>query len=178
MADKGGFIFESKPGVYEKVVEFDFVFLYPNIMLKKNISSETINCDCCKNEVDNKVPGLEHLYYNCKNKIGIVPLSLKTVLDRRVEYKKRKNNYCCSSYLAAKNNNNNELKNCYDNRQAALKWILVTSFGYLGFSNSKFGRIDTHIAVCAFARDILLKALKVVESNGFEVMHGIVILSG
>ena len=34
-ADKGGFIFESKPGAYEKVAEFDFVSLYPNIMLKK-----------------------------------------------------------------------------------------------------------------------------------------------
>jgi len=26
-ADKGGFIFESKPGAYEKVAEFDFVSL-------------------------------------------------------------------------------------------------------------------------------------------------------
>jgi DNA polymerase elongation subunit (family B) len=35
IADKGGFIFESKPGVYEQVAEFDFVSLYPNIMMKK-----------------------------------------------------------------------------------------------------------------------------------------------
>ena len=94
-ADKGGFIFESKPGVYEKVAEFDFVSLYPNIMLKKNISSETINCDCCIYDSDNKVPELEHLYYICKKKIGIVPLSLKIVLDRSLEYKKRKNNSIC-----------------------------------------------------------------------------------
>ena len=72
------------------------------------------------------------------------------------------------------NNNNDELLNCYDNRQTALKWILVTSFGYLGFSNSKFGRIDAHIAVCAFARDIMLKTSKTVENSGFEIIHGIV----
>ena len=94
-ADKGGFVFESKPGAYDKVAEYDFVSLYPNIMFKKNISSETINCDCCKYESDNKVPELEHLYYTCKKKIGIVPLSLKIVLDRRLEYKKRKNNSIC-----------------------------------------------------------------------------------
>jgi DNA polymerase, archaea type len=165
-ADKGGFVFESKPGAYNKVAEFDFISLYPNIMLRKNVSSDTINCACCRSETDNKVPELEHLYHLCKKKMGIVPLSLKTVLDRRLEYKKRKNLCICK--------NDEYLKNCYDNRQTALKWILVTSFGYLGFSNSKFGRIDAHITVCAFARDILMKTSKIAEKHGFDVIHGIV----
>lgn len=165
-ADKGGFVFESKPGAYNKVAEFDFISLYPNIMLRKNVSSDTINCTCCKSETNNKVPELEHLYHLCKKRIGIVPLSLKTVLDRQLEYKKRKN-LCISK-------SDEYLKNCYDNRQTALKWILVTSFGYLGFSNSKFGRIDAHITVCAFARDILMKTSKIVEKHGFDVIHGIV----
>jgi DNA polymerase-2 len=166
-ADKGGSIFESKPGVYDNVAEFDFVSLYPSIMLKKNVSSDTINCDCCKSESENQVPELKHLYHVCKRRTGIVPLSLKTVLDRRLGYKHRKNN---------NNNNNNQMKlrARYDNRQTALKWILVTSFGYLGFSNSKFGRIDAHIAVCAFARDLLLTTSKIAERHGFEIIHGIV----
>jgi DNA polymerase, archaea type len=168
-ADRGGFVFESKPGAYDKVAEYDFVSLYPNIMLKKNVSSDTINCDCCKSKLDNKVPGLQHLYHLCNKRMGIVPLSLKTVLSRRLEYKKRKNDNRIFS-----SDNNEQLKNRYDNRQTALKWILVTSFGYLGFSNSKFGRIDAHIAVCAFARDILLKTSKIAEEHGFEVIHGIV----
>ncbi|HEU5120346.1 MAG TPA: DNA polymerase domain-containing protein, partial [Candidatus Nitrosocosmicus sp.] len=68
-ADKGGSIFESKPGVYDNVAEFDFVSLYPNIMLKKNVSSDTINCDCCKQESEleseskDQVPELKHLYH-------------------------------------------------------------------------------------------------------------------
>ncbi len=150
------------------MAELDFVSLYPNIMLKKNVSSDTINCDCCKSKHDNKVPGLEHLYHLCNKRMGIVPLSLKTVLSRRLEYKKRKNNFTNPQ------DKNEQLKNRYDNRQTALKWILVTSFGYLGFSNSKFGRIDAHIAVCAFARDILLRTSKIAEEHGFEVIHGIV----
>jgi DNA polymerase-2 len=167
--DKGGTVFESKPGAYDKVAEFDFVSLYPNIMLKKNVSSDTINCECCAKEFDNTVPDLEHLYHLCKKRIGIVPLSLKIVLERRLEYKRRKNN--CRDLSIE---NKEELRNCYDNRQTALKWILVTSFGYLGFSNSKFGRIDAHIAVCAFARDLLMKVSKIAENHGFEVIHGIV----
>lgn len=177
-ADKGGTVFESKPGAYDKVAEFDFVSLYPNIMLTKNVSSDTINCDCCENRLDNKVPGLEHLYHLCKKRLGIVPLSLKIVLERRIEYKRRIKDLSASSADNNDNNNNNhdneELRICYKNRQTALKWILVTSFGYLGFSNSKFGRIDAHIAVCAFARDILLKTSKIAEKHRFEIIHGIV----
>jgi DNA polymerase-2 len=139
-------------------------------MLKKNVSSDTINCDCCKSKPDNRVPGLEHLYHLCKERMGIVPLSLKTILTRRLEYKNRKKN----SGLACSPGKKEQMINSYDNRQTALKWILVTSFGYLGFSNSKFGRIDAHIAVCAFARDILLKTSKIAEKHGFEVIHGIV----
>ena len=55
-----------------------------------------------------------------------------------------------------------------------LKWVLVTSFGYLGFNNAKFGRIDAHIAVCAFDRQVLLQAAKIAERLGFRVLHGIV----
>jgi len=43
-------ILKSKPGAYDKATEFDFVSLYPNIMLEKNISSDTISSDCCELE--------------------------------------------------------------------------------------------------------------------------------
>ena len=66
------------------------------------------------------------------------------------------------------------LKEIYDNRQVALKWILVTCFGYLGYRNSKFGTIDGHIGVCAFGRAAFLRAARISERRGFEVLHGIV----
>jgi len=62
----------------------------------------------------------------------------------------------------------------YDQRQAALKWILVCSFGYLGFKNARFGKIDAHIATCAYSREILRKAVTFAESKGFKLVHGIV----
>jgi len=67
-----------------------------------------------------------------------------------------------------------KIKEIYDNRQSALKWILVTSFGYLGYKNARFGKVDAHIAVCAFARDALLKTAHISEKHGFEIIHGIV----
>ena len=47
-------------------------------------------------------------------------------------------------------------------------------FGYLGFNNAKFGRIDAHIAVCAWDREVLVGAARVAERRGFQVVHGIV----
>ncbi|PWU79791.1 MAG: hypothetical protein DLM72_15670 [Candidatus Nitrosopolaris wilkensis] len=162
VADRGGFIFEPEIGVHEQVAEFDFVSLYPNIMLKKNLSAETLLCDCCCQDSRMRVPELD--YHICEKKIGIIPTSLKIVLDKREKYKELKNNAA----------SNPKLKAIYDARQSSLKWILVTSFGYLGFNNAKFGRIDAHIAVCAFDRQILLQTVKIAEKYGFTVLHGIV----
>jgi DNA polymerase I len=47
-------------------------------------------------------------------------------------------------------------------------------FGYLSYRNAKFGKIDSHIAVCALARKTLLEAMHVSEYNGFNAVHGIV----
>jgi DNA polymerase-2 len=44
----------------------------------------------------------------------------------------------------------------------------------LGFKNARFGRIDAHIATCAFSRQILRKAVALAESRGFKLVHGIV----
>jgi DNA polymerase-2 len=44
----------------------------------------------------------------------------------------------------------------------------------LGFKNARFGRIDAHIATCAFSRQILMEAVAIAESRGFKLVHGIV----
>ena len=61
----------------------------------------------------------------------------------------------------------------YKQRQKALKWILVTCFGYLGYKNSRFGKIEAHEAVTAYGRDKLLTAKETFEAAGFTVLHGL-----
>src|SRR5919199_1682889 len=161
VADRGGFIFEPEIGTHEQVAEFDFVSLYPSIMLKKNISAETVHCNCCWHS---KLTVPELNYNICQKRVGIVPTSLKIVLEKRSLYKQLLKSE--KIYL--------KLKRICDSRQNSLKWILVTSFGYLGFNNAKFGRIDAHIAVCAFDRQTLLHAVKIAERCGYRILHGIV----
>jgi DNA polymerase, archaea type len=160
IADRGGFIFEPRIGVFERVAELDFASLYPSIMYQKNVSAETVRCKCCP-ESKNRVPELD--YNICEKRQGVVPKALEIVLKKRARYKELKKNATDAS-----------LRAIYDSRQTALKWINVTSFGYLGFNNAKFGRIDAHIAVCAFDRQLLLQATRIAEKHGFRVLHGIV----
>jgi DNA polymerase elongation subunit (family B) len=61
----------------------------------------------------------------------------------------------------------------YQERQNALKWMLVTCFGYLGYKNARFGRIEAHEAVTAYGRDKLLTAKEICEAAGFQVLHGL-----
>src|SRR2546428_968946 len=160
VADRGGFIYQPEIGIHDHVGELDFASLYPTIMTQKNLSGETVNCSCCRDSV-NRVPELG--FNICERSAGIVPLSLKILLDKRARYK-----------AAKKAAVDEELKTRYDQRQAALKWILVCSFGYLGFKNARFGKIDAHIATCAFSRKILREATALAEARDFALVHGIV----
>ncbi|RLG04479.1 MAG: hypothetical protein DRN61_02995 [Thaumarchaeota archaeon] len=159
-ADRGGLILDARPGVYWNVGELDFKSLYPMLMLKYNISGETVNCECCKQD-GFEIPELD--YHVCKKWKGIVPRAIEFPLKKRLRYKQ-----------LYKEADDPKLRRLYKQRSDALKWILVTAFGYLGFRKAKFGSREAHLAVCALARDILLKAVKIAEELGFKVIHGIV----
>jgi len=160
IADRGGFYYEPVVGLHESVGELDFTSLYPMIMLTKNLSGETVRCKCCPDS-KKRVPELG--YNICEKRTGIVPRSLKLLLEKRQRYKELK-----------QTTDDPQLRQVYEMRQAALKWILVCAFGYLGFKNARFGRIDAHIATCAFARQILKETVHLAESRGFRLIHGIV----
>ncbi|MBL8024452.1 MAG: hypothetical protein JNK54_09270 [Elusimicrobia bacterium] len=154
VADKGGLVYEPDIGWFENVAEYDFVSMYPTLMVKHNISPETVNCDCCREVLP--VPEIGH--HLCRRRQGIVPEVLAPILKKRVEYKRR---YKAGDPQAA----------AFKARADAHKWSLVTSFGYLGFKNARFGKIEAHESVTAWGRETLLRAKDFVESRGFHVLH-------
>jgi DNA polymerase-2 len=160
LADRGGLIFQPEMGYHEQVAELDFVSMYPTIMVRHNVSPETVNCRCCRNEA---VPELR--YTICERREGIVPATLRTVVHKRGLYKKEKKRLKALG---------DERWKLYDRRQNALKWMLVTCFGYLGYKNARFGRIEAHESVNAFSRDAILQAKEIAEGHGFHFLHAIV----
>jgi len=110
IADRGGFIYEPRVGIHDHVLEVDFTSLYPNIMVRFNISPETVDCACCP-EPSRRVPVLG--YRICDKQLGLIPRVLKPVVERRTKLKRM---------IRA---GVGDTKVCKE-RVDILKWLLVT----------------------------------------------------
>ncbi|ODR83381.1 DNA polymerase I [Haladaptatus sp. W1] len=157
-ADRGGFTFAPDVGLHEDVHELDFSSLYPNIIVTRNVSPEKIRCECHADRAD--VPDLG---YSICNERGYLPDVLEPLIEDRDAIKAEINA-----------TDDAERRAELEGQSNAIKWILVSCFGYQGFSNAKFGRIECHEAINAFAREILLESKAMLEAHGWRVVHGIV----
>jgi DNA polymerase-2 len=115
--------------------------MYPAIMVKHNISPETVGQE--------KAPE------------GLIPKTLRLLLEKRLMLKN------ILSDLDPRDCRVDILKS----RASALKWLLVVCFGYLGYKNARFGKIESHEAVTAMSRELMLQAKEVAEDMGFTVLH-------
>ena len=67
-----------------------------------------------------------------------------------------------------------ERRHAAKQRRSALKWLLVCCFGYTGYKNARFGKIEAHEAINALAREKLLVAKETAEARGYRVLHALV----
>jgi DNA polymerase I len=86
---------------------------------------------------------------------GFLPIALEPLLEMRIATKQRKKTDPAVAGI-----------------DAILKWMLVTCFGYTGYKNAKFGRIEVHEAITARSREILLQTKAIADAMGFTVLHG------
>jgi len=145
-SDRGGMVYQPKVGLHMDVAQVDFVSMYPAVIIKGNISPE--------------VP-LPDLLEPAREELGVVPLTLKPLYEKRVSIKKKIRQYPPDHPMVA----------ILKERANALKWLLVVCFGFLGYKNARYGRIEAHEAVTKGGREVLLRAKEVAESEGFEVLH-------
>ncbi|SDK00571.1 type B DNA-directed DNA polymerase [Natronorubrum texcoconense] len=170
-ADRGGFTFEPKVGFHEDVHEIDFASLYPRIICEHGISPETV--DCAHDAGDfvhdsHRVPELgyevcEHVPEATDGDAAFLPTVLEPLLSDRGDIKARLADDPAepeASRLRAES--------------GAIKWVLVSCFGYQGYRNAKYGRIECHEAINAYARDVALTAKRRLEDAGWRIVHGIV----
>jgi DNA polymerase-2 len=145
-SDMGGLVYQPLPGLHFDVGSIDFVSMYPSIMVRGNISPETRSHDPAVKTPDQP---------------GLIPQTLRPLLEKRIELKKRL--ALMPAWHPARADNLA--------RASAPKWLLVTCFGYLGYQNARFGRIEAHEAVTAGGREALLRAKEIAEEQGFTVLH-------
>ncbi|MGI0152039.1 MAG: DNA polymerase domain-containing protein, partial [Thermoplasmata archaeon] len=161
LADRGGTILRPPVGVFDHLDEFDFASLFPQIMVRHNLSAETLDCRCCPHSPQ---VAPEIGYRSCTRRVGLLPRTLLPLLARRTALKAAMRR---EGLPAAERR---RLKG----RVKMLKWILVTAFGYQGYRNARFGRIEVHEAINAYARALFGDLVRDAETAGYRVLHGIV----
>jgi DNA polymerase elongation subunit (family B) len=167
---EGGLVLDPKKGYYkdEKLVYvFDVRSLYPTMIIIYNISFDTVNCSCCKNDPGARVPKEimnlindkgekeqhrgQKEYWICKRYRGMIPKLLEQYRNERFRQKELGNNAM----------------------QLGLK-ILIN--GCYGLFNSKFFEFaDYRVAelTTAFGRRTLDYMKYIAEKvYGFNVIYG------
>jgi len=146
-ADMGGMVYQPTVGLHRDVGGIDFVSMYPGIMVRFNISPE--------------VPRAGTDLEPAPGEPGIVPMTLAPLLNKRLALK--------SALLTL--HRWDCRRPSYQALASAEKWLLVTCFGYLGYKNARFGRIEAHEAVTAYGREALLRAKEAAEDLDYEILH-------
>src|SRR5918996_4413170 len=149
---QGGLVIEPKRGLYRDLKVVDVVSLYPSVAILYNISFDTVNCACCINREDAKVPidVIDKGYWICKKREGAFPKKLREFKEERVRQKQL----------------GNEVK------QLGLK-ILING-GYGLFGNPAFKHADIRVAelITAYGRHTLRMMEDIASNLGFTVVAG------
>jgi DNA polymerase elongation subunit (family B) len=160
---KGAIVLDPERGLHSDVYLFDVTSLYPTMITKYNLSPETVNCSCCKNNPKarelftpdiskdcNYIPAKEECYWICQRRKGLFAKRLQELTEERIKYK--------SSGLKVESQ--------------AIKAIINSGYGVFGHPYFKY--YDPRVAelVTAFGRDTLTKMQEVAKELGFVVLYG------
>ncbi|MHA2393872.1 MAG: DNA polymerase domain-containing protein [Promethearchaeota archaeon] len=144
-SDRGGMVFSPKPGLHENVAALDFESMFPNIIIRKNVSYETVT----EEGIDHSIPGFMGGF-------------TEPIVKRRLRLKHLRNTFHRES---------NEWWWCQQ-RQSSLKMSLVVTYGYSGCYANRFANVRVFQEINRQARTAMVQALKTAQDNGYEVIYG------
>jgi DNA polymerase elongation subunit (family B) len=143
--DRGGMVFSPQVGLHENVACIDFESMFPNIIVRKNVSYETVGPDGVSTE-----------------KPGFMGLFTQRFLERRLRFKHLRAHYPIDS---------REWMWCQQ-RQSSLKLMLVVVYGYSGCYANRFANVRVFQEINRQARIGMVQALNICLNRGFEVIYG------
>ena len=147
-ASPGGFVMDSRPGLYESVLVFDYKSLYPSIIRTFLIDPLGLVEGLRDPSDEASVPGFRGARFSRTR--HCLPAIIERVANGR-EVAKREKNAPLSQ---------------------ALKIIMNAFYGVLGSSGCRF--FDTRLASSITLRghEIMLKTRALIEAQGFSVIYG------
>jgi DNA polymerase elongation subunit (family B) len=148
--DKAGMIVSPEVGLHENVAVLDFNDEYANLVMRHDISYETLtnNHDTHRSSNDNQM--------------GLLPEIMNEIVTRRIHFKKQ---------LKEKLEPNSLFYNHCEIRLEVLKQILVCLYGTSGSIWNRYSNVRVFEEINKLSRQILLKTKDIVQNAGFELIY-------
>ena len=140
--DHGGLIFAPDVGLHENVASLDFESMFPNLIVRRNISYENVR--------------------GRRSREGFIVGFTRETLERRLHFK----------HLRKKLPRDSQEWRWCEGRQLALKEILFCTYGYSGCWANRFGNVDTFMEINRAARDHLVESMNVARESGYRTIYG------
>ncbi|WP_424000014.1 DNA-directed DNA polymerase [Haloarcula salina] len=156
---EGGAVFDPITGVRENVTVLDLKSLYPMCMVTTNASPETkVDPDTYDGDTY-RAPNGTHFR---KEPDGVIREMVDELLTEREEKKAQRNSF---------DPDNPEYER-FDRQQAAVKVIMNSLYGVLGWDRFRLYDKEMGAAVTATGREVIDYTDEVVASEGYEVVYG------
>jgi len=153
---EGAFVKTPNPGIYEKIMVFDFRGLYPSIIISHNVDPYTITTQD-RQDVYQSPIGVKFL----KEPKGLIPDVLEQIINARNKLKDE---------LKKLDPESEEYKRLWA-RQQSLKILANSYYGYLAFARSRYYCRECAQSVTAWGRYFINKTIQDAQENGFEVLY-------
>jgi DNA polymerase I len=164
----GGWIMSPIPEEYKNVSVFDITSLYPSMIVNNNISFETVNCSCCSNIKQAKVPNylFEQNKSNCHICIkheGILTKQIADYMSKRIEYKQKSKEKAINLEQARE----------YEIISNAYKILINSVYGQMGHKFAKYENVLAAELVTRYGRSTIQHCAKIAkEIFKWDIIYG------
>ncbi|MGQ9679821.1 MAG: DNA-directed DNA polymerase [Candidatus Bathyarchaeia archaeon] len=159
---EGGLVLTPKPGIHNNIAVLDFKSMYPNIMIAKNISPDTLlqPGDPEPPEGVWKAPQVGYRFR--RDRMGFYNEVLAGLIKRRSEVSMR---------MKGLNEDSFEYK-MLNSQQQAIKLITNATYGYAGWLGARWYSKGVAEATAAWGRETIKDTIKLADEMGLEVIYG------
>ncbi|MGQ9597697.1 MAG: DNA polymerase domain-containing protein, partial [Thermoproteota archaeon] len=156
----GGLVLQPRKGIHENVIVIDFSSMYPNIMLKYNISPDTYVPS--NEECENCFVSPESGHRFRVDYRGVYTNMLQSLIEARKEVREK---------LKLVEEGSVEYR-VLDARQRALKILANTLYGYAGWVGARWYLREVAEAVAEWGRHTISMAIEKAKQLGMEIIYG------
>jgi len=155
---KGAIVLEPSVGLHDNVAVLDFSAMYPSLMVKYNISPDTL-VDGGGDDVF-EVPEVGHHFR--KTPPGFYKIVLSQLIASRQTAKRE----------AAKTPRGTPEHKILKAREKATKVITNATYGYAGWAGSRWYSREVAESAAALGRDTINKSIDIAKNLGLKVLYG------